>query len=198
MKKSLLVAALVLSSTAAYGSTPPEGVEFKPRRGFFTETDIGVFFTLGGENSYSNAQTYLQLGVGYDLSEKFSLGAHFGLGSSAANCFAGYLPNSDICSLSDNFTVSFFDVTAAYHVRLSERFYLTPKLAAGWTRLDPAPVGTGEPGQALNAPNAGAGIGIEYATSMDHFSVGADLLARYIIGPNIPTFAVFPRVKYTF
>lgn len=196
--KKLLVAALVLSSTAVLGATPPEGVEYKPRRGFFTETDIGVFFTLGGENAYSNAQTYLQLGVGYDVTETLSLGAHFGLGSSAANCFAGYLADSEVCALSDNFTVAFFDVTAAYNVKLSERFYLTPKLAAGWTRLDPAPTGEGDPGRALNAPNAGAGIGLEYHTSMDHFSVGADLLARYIIGPNIPTFAIFPRVKYTF
>lgn len=198
MKKSLLVAALVLSSTAAFAETPPEGVPYTPRQGFFTETDIGVFFTLGGENVYSNAQTYLQLGVGYDVSERISLGAHFGLGSSAANCFAGYLPGTDTCALSDNFTMSFFDVTAAYRVKLADRFYLMPKLAAGYTRLDPAPVGSGDPGQAMSAPNAGAGIGLEYSTSMDHFSVGADLLARYLIGPNITSVAIFPRVKYTF
>jgi hypothetical protein len=198
VKKSLLIAALVLSSTAAFAETPPEGVPYTPRQGFFTETDIGVFFTLGGENVYSNAQTYLQLGGGYDLTERISLGAHFGLGSSAANCFAGYLPGTDTCALSDNFTMSFFDVTAAYRVKLADRFYLTPKLAAGYTRLDPAPVGSGDPGKAMSAPNAGAGIGVEYATSMDHFSVGADLLARYLIGPNITSVAVFPRVKYTF
>ena len=50
MTKSVLVAALALSTTALAG-TPPEGVEYKPRRGFFTETDIGMFFTLGGENT---------------------------------------------------------------------------------------------------------------------------------------------------
>ena len=198
MRKCLLVAALVLSTSALAGP-PPEGVEYKPRRGFFTETDIGMFFTLGGENSYSNAQSYLQLGVGYDLTESLSLGLHFGLGSSAANCFAGYLPDSDVCALSDNFTVAFGDMTAAYHVRMTDRLYLTPKIAAGYTRLDPVPVDSGgEPSRSLNAPNAGVGIGIEYGTMMDHFSVGADLLARYVIGPNIPTFAVFPRVKYTF
>ncbi|MDC0707202.1 adventurous gliding motility protein CglE [Stigmatella sp. ncwal1] len=198
MRKFLSFAALVLSSSAL-AATPPEGVEFKPRRGFFTETDIGVFFTLGGKNDYSNAQSYLQLGVGYDLTERISLGAHFGLGTSAANCFADYQEATGLCALSDNFTVAFGDLTAAYHVRLADRFTLTPKLAAGYTRLDPAPVeGEGDPGRAINALNAGVGIGIEYATMMDHFSVGADLLARYIIGPNIPTFAVFPRVKYTF
>lgn len=198
MRKSVLVAALALSTTALAG-TPPEGVEYKPRRGFFTETDIGMFFTLGGENTYSNAQSYLQLGVGYDLTETLSLGLHFGLGSSAANCFAGYLPDSDICALSDNFTVAFGDMTAAYHVRMTDRFYLTPKVAAGYTRLDPAPVDmSGDPNRTLHALNAGVGIGIEYGTMMDHFSVGADFLARYVFGPNIPTFALFPRVKYTF
>ncbi len=198
MRKPLLVAMFALLPTAALAETPPEGVPLEVRRGFFTEADIGMFFTLGGENVYSNAQTYLQLGVGYDLTDKVSLGVHFGLGSSAANCFAGYLPDSQVCSMSDNFTVAFGDVTAAYMVPLAERLYLMPKVAAGLTRMDPAPVGEGDPGRALTAPNAGLGIGLEYATPMDHFSVGADFMARFIIGPNIPTFALFPRVKYTF
>ncbi|QRN93209.1 adventurous gliding motility protein CglE [Archangium violaceum] len=198
MRKPLLVAVLALLPTPVLAATPPEGVPLEVRRGFFTEADIGTFFTLGGENIYSNAQTYLQLGVGYDLTDKVSLGVHFGLGASAANCFAGYLPDSDVCSMSDNFTVSFGDVTAAYMVPLAERLYLMPKVAAGLTRMDPAPVGSGDPGQSMTAPNAGLGIGIEYATPMDHFSVGADFMARYIIGPNISTFALFPRVKYTF
>ena len=198
MKTPLLTAVLALLPTAALSATPPEGVPLEVRRGFFTEADIGAFFTLGGENRYSNAQTYLQLGVGYDLTDKVSLGVHFGLGSSAANCFAGYLPGTTLCSMSDNFTVAFADVTAAYMVPLATRFYLLPKIAAGLSRMDLAPVGTGDPSRPLTAPNAGVGVGLEYATPMDHFSVGADLMARYIIGPNIPTFAVFPRVKYTF
>jgi hypothetical protein len=198
MRKPLLVAVLALLPTPVLAATPPEGVPLEVRRGFFTEADIGMFFTLGGENIYSNAQSYLQLGVGYDLTDKLSLGVHFGLGASAANCFAGYLPGSDVCRMSDNFTVSFGDVTAAYMVPLAERLYLMPKVAAGLTRMDPAPVGSGDPGLPMTAPNAGLGIGIEYATPMDHFSVGVDFMARYIIGPNISTFALFPRVKYTF
>src|ERR1044071_8820466 len=174
MRKPLLVAVLALLPTPVLAATPPEGVPLEVRRGFFTEADIGAFFTLGGENIYSNAQSYLQLGVGYDL------------------------PDSDVCRMSDNFTVAFGDVTAAYMVPLAERLYLMPKVAAGLTRMDPAPVGSGDPGLPMTAPNAGLGIGIEYATPMDYFSVGADFMARYIIGPNISTFALFPRVKYTF
>jgi len=89
MRKPLLLAVLSLLPTTALAATPPEGVPLEIRRGFFTEADIGAFFTVGGENLYSNAQSYLQLGVGYDLTDKISLGVHFGLGASAANCFAG-------------------------------------------------------------------------------------------------------------
>lgn len=198
MGKLWLTVALLCMPWVAEAAAPPEGVPLKVRRGFFVETDIGAFWTLGGENKYSNAQPYLQLGAGYDITEHISLGAHFGLGSNAVNCFAGYVPGTEDCRLSDNFTVAFADVTAAYLFRIAERFYLAPKVAAGYTRLDPAPVAGSNPDKAVTAPNAGLGLGVEYATSMEHFSIGADLLARYVIGPNIPTFAFFPRVKYTF
>jgi hypothetical protein len=198
MKTPLLTAVLALLPTAALSATPPEGMPLQVRHGFFTEADIGAFFTVGGLNLYSNAQTYLQLGVGYDISERLSLGVHFGLGASAANCFAHYLPGTNTCERSDNFSVVFADVTAGFMVPLATRFYLVPKLAAGLSRLDLSPTGTADPASPQTVPNAGVGIGLEYATPMDHFSVGADVLARYLIGPNIPTFAIFPRVKYTF
>lgn len=199
MSKRVLGAVLgLLLPWAAQAETPPEGVPLQVRRGLFAETDIGAFFTLGGENVYSNAQTYVQLGVGYDVSEQLVVGAHLGLGASAANCFAGYVPGTQECRLTDNFSLAFVNVTVAWRVRLAERLYLAPLAAVGYTRLDPAPVGEGDPSRALSAPNAGLGVGVEYATSLEHFSVGAELLARYVIGPSIPTFAFFPRVKYTF
>ena len=202
MLKSLPAAALavaLVAAPAAQAATPPEGVPLSVRRGFFTETNVGVFWTMGGENHYSNGQPYLQLGVGYDLGERISVGAHFGLGSSAANCFGGIDPNvPGTCQRADNFSVMFGDATVAYNFVLANRLYLAPKVAAGITRLDPSPRADQPADGTTNALNVGAGVGLEYATSMDHFSVGADLLVRYVIGPNIPTFALFPRVKYTF
>jgi hypothetical protein len=177
-------------------ATPSEGVALKVRRGFFTETDIGGFVTLGGNDGYSNFQTYLQLGIGYDVTELIELGLHFGLGSNAQNCFSGR-NTEEVCAQSDNFTVTFFDLTAGVLIPISERLYFVPKIAGGYTLLDPAPVVRGtEP--VRSGVNAGLGVGIEYATSMDHFSIGLDLLGRFIIGPNIFTLQVFPRVKYTF
>lgn len=206
MRKYLVALVIALIPGLSFAATPSQGVEHKVRRGFFTETDVGVFFTLGGQNQYSNAQTYLQLGVGYDITENIELGVHFGLGSSAQNCFAvteGGLPceireGTVRTTFPDNFTLTYLNGSAAYLFRLANRFYLAPKLTAGYTLLDPAPLNDGS-GNPVNAgPNFGAGIGVEYATYMDHFTIGADAMVRFVVGPNIPTVAIFPRVKYTF
>lgn len=198
MKKAVISMLALLVPAFASAATPSAGVEQEVRRGFFTETDVGVFFTLGGEDAYSNAQTYLQLGVGYDISEHIELGLHFGLGSSAANCFAGPRSAAGECPASDNFTVSFIDLSAAYLFPIASRLYLAPKLVGGWTTLDPEPLSDSAGQPVTSGPNVGAGLGLEYATSMDHFTIGLDVLSRMIVGPNILTFAIFPRVKYTF
>jgi hypothetical protein len=163
----------------------------KVRRGFFTETNIGTFFTVGGNDSYSNAQSYLQLGIGYDVLDRFEIGAHVGIGANAFNCFSGRIGGQ--CTQTDAFTTTFLDLSFAYLQRLGDRFYLTPRLVGGYTLLDPAPLP-----HVWDGPNVGLGIGIEYATSMDHFSIGADVVGRYILRANIPALTLMPRVKYTF
>ena len=193
MRLACLFSLLVPTLAAA---ARPEGVPLQVRRGFFTETDLGVFLTVGGDDRYSNAQPYLQLGLGYDVAPNVEVGAHFGLSSSAANCFSGRTPEG--CPLAQDFTVGFVNLSVAYLARLAERFYLAPKLTGGYTRLNPAPTASESGKPVTSAGNVGGGLGIEYATSLDHFTVGADVLARWIIGPNIWGIAFFPRIKYTF
>ena len=205
--RSFVGVVAVLVASSAFAAAPSEGVALKVRRGFFTETDIGVFFTLGGQNAYSNAQTYLQLGVGYDLSEQIELSAHVGIGSNSQNCFAVTTPGTacairsgpkNVTSYPDNFTFTYLDASASYLFKVLPRFYVAPKVLAGYTLLDPAPLADSSGNPVNSGPNVGLGVGVEYATNMDHFSIGADATVRYVIGPNIPTFAIFPRVKYTF
>lgn len=191
MRNALWVLGLLAISGIAEAAVPPHGVPLHVRRGFYTETDIGAFFTLGGNDVYSNPQSYLQLGVGVDLWDKLSLSGHVAFGANAFNCFAGRV--GDLCSQTDAFTLTFFDVQLAYLHPLGDRFYLTPKVLAGQTLLDPAPVG-----DVTQGFNMGAGVGLEYATSMDHFAVGLDVVGRWVFRANIPAFSVFPRVKYTF
>ena len=182
----------------AVAATPPEGVPLKVRRGFFTETDIGGFLTLGGDNSYSNLQIYLQLGIGYDITESIEIGLHVGIGANAANCWSG-LDSKGICTTSDNFTVTMVDLSFAYLFRIAERLYIAPKLMGGITLLDPEPALTAAGTPIRLAPNAGLAFGVEYATNMDHFTIGLDIvLARFVIGPNIFSMQFYPRVKYTF
>lgn len=192
--RKLAFVMLVLLPALASAATPPEGVPLKVRRGFFVETDIGGFLTLGGDNAYSNLQIYLQLGIGYDITENLELGLHLGIGANAANCYSG-LDNKGICTTTDNFTVTFLDLSFAYLFRVVERLYVAPKILVGGTLLDPVPDTTGSSFRF----NVGVAVGVEYATNMDHFTVGIDLVpGRFIIGPNIFSMQFFFRVKYTF
>lgn len=193
-----LVALLTLTlTTAAVAATPSEGVPLQVRRGFFTETDIGGFFTLGGDDGYSNLQTYLQLGAGYQLTigngmGLIPIGLHVGIGANAQNCWSGRR-NDGTCQLSDNFTLIFVSASGGYLHRVIERLYVGGKVLAGWTFLDPAPVT-----DVTGGVNAGLAASIEYATNMDHFSIGLDIAFRLVIGPNIPSLGFYPRVQYTF
>jgi hypothetical protein len=198
VRKLVIIAGLLLLPVAASAETPSEGVPLKVRRGFFTETDIGGFMTLGGDDGYSNFQVYLQLGIGYDITEHIEVGLHVGIGANAANCYGGEDAKGN-CLQSDNFTVTNIDVSFAYLFRVAERLYIAPKLKAGWTLLDPPPVARGDGSLISNAPNVGAAIGVEYATNMDHFTIGLDwVFFNIVVGPNIISMQFIPRVKYTF
>ena len=131
------------------------------------------------------------------MGDRLELGAHFALGSSADTCF-GTVNAAGFCDQSENFTLSFLGLTAAWRFDLAPRLSLAPKLVGGWTLLDPAPAldASGEP--VTGRAHVGGGASLEYATSMDHFSVGVDMLVRFVVGPNIPAVSIFPRVKYTF
>jgi hypothetical protein len=195
---SLLFAATLMLSSLSLAATPSEGVPLQVRHGFFTETDVGFFWTLGGNDGYSDLQGYLQLGVGYQLTTGegkglIPLGLHVGIGANAGNCWSQGSAVDGSCKNAGNFTTTFVDVTGGYLFQLVERLYLGPKVLVGITLLDPEPA----PGTTLGF-NAGLAASLEYATNMDHFSVGLDVSYRIVFGPNIHAFAVYPRVQYTF
>lgn len=185
-----------LAPSLALAADPTQGVQMSVRRGLFTEANIGVMATLGGRDHYSNAQTYLQLGIGYDLGPHVEVAAQFGLGTSAANCFAARQAGQ--CELADSFTMGFANLTGTYLLPLAERLYLTPQLTAGYSALDPAPVLSSDGRPIRSAANVGGGLGVEYATQLNHFSVGAELVSRFILRTSIVSLAIFPRLKYTF
>ena len=151
---------LLLAAPSAALAVPMQGVEQTIRRGFFTETDLGTYFDFKTSNGFgvSNAQAYLQLGVGYDITEHISVGVQFGLGANAALCF-GATANDGSCGqvdeagnlakdpttgaslvLPDNFSNTFIQGQITYYLPIIPRLVFAPRLLLGYQALNPAPI----------------------------------------------------------
>jgi hypothetical protein len=201
-----LAAVAVLAPAAAQAATPLQGVPVQIRRGFYTETDIGAFFTMGGKGaSPSNAQAYIGLGLGYDLlasgGNLLSLGAQVGMASSAGACFgtafqAGPTPCVDRTGQpwTDNWTATTVEGSILYGRELAGRLMGTARVIGGLAILQPVAF----EGYGDQVPIAGFGLGLEYATQLDHFSLGLDVAGKMFVGPNALGIAIAPRIKYTF
>ncbi len=207
----------------ARAATPEEGVEQKLRYGFFTEVNLGTFWDInfkppGGEGAFSNAEPYLQLGLGYDITPRIAVGIQLGLGASSALCFMQISNQGDCVPQPDsagntqldangnpvvvpaNFSNTFIQAQVTYSIPLYDRLNFTPRFIIGYQNLSPAPLWSGaDPTTAINGGfMVGGDLAIEYATHQDHFFVGVDFEPRFVIGPNILSMALFPHVKYTF
>lgn len=219
MKKLFVLVACAAPALAFASATAPMGVPLQVRHGFYAEADTGGFFTIGGLHGVSNAQLFVGAGVGYDVIDRLSLAVHFDVGSSSGNCFTPsedpatgecidpqYVKtdqqgNSSQIALASNFAVFGMNLQARYAVDLAERFTLAPKLLVGAGTLTPLAVAppnkTPTDSDGFHAL-VGAGVGLQYATNLDHFTVGFDVEFRMIVGPNVPALAFYPRLKYTF
>lgn len=210
-----LVAFFVLAPVMAEAATPTLGVPTPIRRGFFTETDLGVFFTTGGQGANpSNAQAYLHLGVGYDVVSSgkhfLAVGLGFTMGASAGACFGELVEGSEgmICAdpakavnekmgegmLPDNWSATTVEASLMYGYEVVPRLMVTARGLGGVGLIEPMAFSNTE----NPVPLIGGGLGLEYATHFDHFSVGLDLAGKYFLGPNVLGVAIAPRVKYTF
>lgn len=213
-----LVAVFALAPALAEAATPTLGVPTPIRRGFFTETDLGIFFTTGGQGANpSNAQAYLHLGVGYDLlasgKNHLAVGLGFSMGASAGACFGelqeGKPGEGPDCIdptapsvnpahgeglLADNWSATTVEATIWYGYEVLPRLMVTARGLGGIGLIQPKAF----PDHEGAVPLLGGGVGIEYATHFDHFSVGLDLAGKYFLGPNVLGVAIAPRVKYTF
>jgi len=210
---SVVLAATVLVPVAAQAATPMQGVPTKIRRGFFTETDFGAFFTLGGEGkSPSDAQAYFHLGAGYDL---YAQGDHFvavsagvGMGTSAGSCYGAaveggcidpaFTPDpanpSATGDLSSNWSATMVEGSVLYGYQVIPRLMLTGRILGGVTWVQPQAFA----GKENPIPLVGAGVGAEWATQFDHFSLGLDIAGRMFVGTDAIGLSIAPRVKYTF
>ncbi|HUB08961.1 MAG TPA: adventurous gliding motility protein CglE [Myxococcales bacterium] len=197
---------LDLSSISSNGS--PEPV----RTGFFVETSLGTFFTLGGNDGYSNVEAFLGIGVGYDILKELSVSLQFQLAPSAGDCYIAVDGNDD-CGAggegSSTFTMAALDLEVSYRVPILDRLFIPIRAFGGMADLSPLPrcdlvsngcsANSNPPGDVWE-PSFGLATGIEYATHFDHFTIGLEGSARYVApgALNMLAIAIYPRIKYTF
>ena len=188
-------------------AVPSNGVDEPPRRGTFAEASVGAFATVGGSRKVSNVQPWLGLTVGRDLGAASSIFASVGTGASSNSCFQQAASGS--CAGSDAFGATFLEVGGSYGAWIAPRLLLSGKLMGGISLFSPGPFtlkdGSTVADQVM-APHAGAGLGLEYGTRLDHFAVGLDAVLRYSLAAapdgggrmGIASMALVPRVRYVF
>ncbi len=185
---------------------PANGVDPEPRHGAFAEAGLGVFTTLGGSAGLSNAQTYLSMVVGGTVGDHAAIFGGLGIGSVSSNCYAK-VTGVGTCTAADSFESAYLELGGSFGGEVAHRLQLSGKIVAGLTQLAPGPlldVSTNTvPGSALGI-HVGLGVTLDYATHLDHFTVGLELMGRYTLayisqsGPSLLSIAILPRVRYVF
>jgi hypothetical protein len=199
-----------LSSVQANGS--PEPI----RSGLFFETSMGAFLTVGGLDSYSSAEAFLGLGVGYDIIPNLSIGVQFRLAPNVADCYGTTPTGARNCPTGSGtqpapstFTLINLEAKISYRIPVSERLFIPIRAFGGVTLLTPGPQPactvlsgpssncSGIAGTAID-PSVGGAVGIEWATPFNHFTLGAEVSGDYVLQLGALALAVYPTVKYTF
>jgi hypothetical protein len=181
-----------LSSVQANGS--PEPI----RSGFFTETSMGGFLTVGGLGSYSSAEAFLGLGLGYDIIPNLSIGVQFRLAPNVDDAYSSTPTLVDKLSIPppSTFTLIALEAKISYRIPVAERLFIPIRVFGGVTLLTPDP-NSGSGGTVIQ-PSVGGATGIEWATPFTHFTLGAEVSGDYVLQLGALALAVYPTVKYTF
>lgn len=184
---------------------------FVLERGFYLASELGVFFTLGGTQGYSNLQPFMAIKAGYDL------GDYFGLQASLSTAYvSGNPPTSADLPGRDPRGINNFDATgdfglfnlgleAVVALRPTQRLAIEPKVGGGYSFIDPPltdPAAGAPPTFAKHSPHGGhvtAGVDIKYLTLLTGFSAGASVNFFGFLGGHgfIPAIAVAATVRYT-
>lgn len=209
----LLVAAAPVVATAAEDtadraqepiSAPPLGVKPALSQGLFTDLQVGTFFTLNTDSQrvgspMSNAQPYVGVGLGYDINRNLVAGAGVAFGVSSGVCFDGDLA-ADVCRGARSFSLLLINAHFGYLHELAHQWYVGGKVLGGAALMTPGP-SEGAADSSLFGYNAGVALSTEYHTHLEHFIVGLDMAATFVMGGNevqFPGFAIYPRLKYVF
>lgn len=184
---------------------PPLGVPVEPHRGFYTDFGIGTYFAFGG-SGVSDGQPFLGLGLGYDLSERITLGLRLGMGSVAGACLADFCdqkvyPSGQVNG-AESFSLTTADLVFGYNHPLTQQWFVGGKILGGMAVIGPIPAP--DPGIVPDRLVIGFGGGLlattELHTYLNHFVIGVDLGLNYRNGggADVLGIEIAARFKYVF
>ena len=195
-------------------------------RGFYTEFDFGTVMFLGGDAA-DNVQPGVMAGFGFGSDIGRYLKLEFRMLNSTADSSGnvyraeGSIPTeiqernpcpddpNAACTTAPDVQVSLVTAGLKGVYPMSERLELQALVAGGVLLGNPAPdqifafdpdaqLATPEDVETGSTPIFGFGAGIEYFTTLRHFSVGANAAVWLVPGPGGMMATVFPTIKYTF
>lgn len=197
---SVLLALSAPCLALAQSSAPIEdkpAVKFKEvERGFYLDAQVGaliLFSPSAKENSGISPGLSIQVGLGYDITDRFSLGL-FVLGSNI-DTPSGFRSTNDKPGDLSAFTIGLLG-SFAFWGRPDDngidRLFIDAHAGAGVSLMGPKDVY--ESVDIL----VRVGVGLEYFTRLRHFSVGVDLDFTYGVKNLGAGVLILPQMKYTF
>lgn len=195
-------------------------------RGFYTEFDFGTVLFLGGDAA-DNVQPGVMAGFGFGSDIGRYLKVEFRMLNSTADSSGnvyravGNIPDeiqernpcpddpTEACTTAPDVQISLVTAGIKGVYPLSERLELQGLLGGGVVLGNPSPdqifefdpdaqLATPEDVETGSTPIFGFGVGVEYFTTLRHFSVGANAAVWLVPGPGGMMATVFPTIKYTF
>jgi hypothetical protein len=208
---------------AVLGDSVGGATGFVFKQGFYTESDLGGFFRLGGYTiadkcggvpcepvATSQLQPYIGLSGGYDLFQWLGIQASFGTGfvSNAApyggdgsGCGPSPAPRCASENTPRDYGITMLDLGVVAQWYFLDRLALAFKLFGGGAFLTPEP----DVGEPFAGGNFGVGLGLRWASLLPDTFVGIDANFHAVFIPAsggallfIPGFSFAPVIKYVF
>ena len=190
-KKNLIIVLLTVAIVMFYTTNNVNAQYLKTvENGLYAEGFTGIFLTVGGNDSYSNAQPCVGMGFGYKMSSAMSLGLSLGFGANEANPISGETAPED-------FDVLMGKLLFTYLVPLSDRHYMPLRVGGGMARINPGVI---KEEDITMAPMGTFAIGYEYNTQLENMFIGVEVAGDVILpsGAQIIALSIYPSIKYVF
>jgi hypothetical protein len=166
----------------------------EPYKGFSSEINPGIFFTIGGNKSISNSEPYYNFVLGYSFSKASMAGISLGasmVSNNAPKKKTGDLESDKINY--DNFTLVFANISYLHKLDIANDLFIPIKVFGGGAIPSPSPNNSGS-----FLPDFGAATGIGYDSYRKGLNLGVEIAFSYILKINAKAAMIYPTIKYVF